>query len=349
MSLRAIARQLGVSSTTVSLALRDSPRISTALTERIKKRARALGYVPNARLAEMMSEVRQAQPVAYRATIGLISLYPEERPWSQRPTFEHLKLVINGSRERAEQHGYKLEEFWVKRPGQTLERLRTILDARGIKGLLCLGSADPDEMFPEPLRKFAVVTHAASIPDRLHRVLSHFAADANLLLVELSRRGYHRPGLAMLGNGDRRTGFVYSAMMVGYHERKLSGTPLPILRAETWNEAEFSRWFDANRPDVIVLHQYPPYIAGVEAWLSKRRLRVPRDVGIALLDKNPDPARYSGICQNPWLMGAVALEMLIGRLMLRDFGPPDHPKVELVEGSWNEGATLRPGPPAGSV
>lgn len=349
MSLRAIARKLGVSSTTVSLALRDSPRVSAALTARIKQRARALGYVPNARLAEMMSEVRQAQPVAYRATIGLISLYPEERPWSQRPMFEHLQLIIEGARERAGQHGYKLEEFWVKRPGQTLDRLRTILDARGIKGLLCLGSADPEEMFPEALRKFAVVTHGASIPDGLHRVLSHFAADANILLSELSRRGYQRPGLAMLGTGDRRTGFIYSAMLVGYHERKLSGPALPILRSETWNEAEFSRWFDANRPDVIVLHQYQPYLAGVEAWLAKRRQRVPRDIGIALLDKNPDPARYSGVCQNPWLMGAVALEMLLGRLMLRDFGPPGHPKVELVEGSWNEGVTLRSPPPAGSV
>ena len=45
--------------------------------------------------------------------------------------------------------------------------------------------------------------------------------------------------------------------------------------------------------------------------------------------------------QNPKLMGAVALEMLLGRLWLRDFGPPEHAKAELVEGDWNEGRTLR--------
>ena len=44
-------------------------------------------------------------------------------------------------------------------------------------------------------------------------------------------------------------------------------------------------------------------------------------------------------------MGAVTLEMLLGRLTLRDFGPPVRPKVELVEGSWNEGVTLRPRQP----
>jgi DNA-binding LacI/PurR family transcriptional regulator len=175
-------------------------------------------------------------------------------------------------------------------------------------------------------------------------VLSHFAADANLLMNELSHRGYRRPGLVILGSGDRRTDFVYSATVLGYHERKLGGTPVPILRGETWDESEFSRWFESNRPDVVVLHQYPGYLAALEAWLTKRKLRVPRDLGLALLDKNPDPLRYAGVCQNPRLMGAASLEMLLGRLMLRDFGPPEHPKVELVEGGWNEGVTLRPVP-----
>ncbi|MSU48374.1 MAG: hypothetical protein EXS37_04650 [Opitutus sp.] len=64
-------------------------------------------------------------------------------------------------------------------------------------------------------------------------------------------------------------------------------------------------------------------------------------MGVALLDKNPDRARYSGICQDPALMGAVALEMLLGRLLLRDFAAPESPKIELVVGSWNEGPTLR--------
>jgi len=341
MGVRSIARELGVSATAVSLALKDSPRVSAELRAKVRRVAAASGHVPNARLAELMSEVRQSSAPVYRATIGVISLFPEEKPWSERPTYAHLGRVVAGARERAAAHGYKLEDFWLKRPGLTAARLRSILEAREIRGLLCLGSLDPEERFPAALGKFAVVTHAASIPDRLHRVLSHFAGDARLLFEQLLERGYRRPGLAILVSGDRRTDHLYSAAFLSHQERKFAGPPVPILRAETWHEAEFRGWFHAHRPDVVVLHHYEDYLAAMMAWLARERLRVPRDVGVALLDKIPDRARYSGICQDPAEMGAVATEMLLGRMLLRDFGLPRSPKVELVGGQWNEGRTLR--------
>src|SRR5205085_1166466 len=117
--------------------------------------------------------------------------------------------------------------------------------------------------------------------------------------------------------------------------------PVPVLRADEWDEAAFDYWFTTHRPDVLVLHQAAAFIAGVESYLERHRLRVPRDVGIALLDLNPNRKRYSGICQTPELMGATAIEMLIGRVLLRDFELPLHPKFELVVGEWNPGRTLR--------
>jgi DNA-binding LacI/PurR family transcriptional regulator len=328
----------------VSLALQDSPRVSAALREVVRRRARETGHVPNARLNELMREVRQSAAPAYRATLGLVSLFPEERPWIERPLYAHLGLVRQGARERAEAHGYKVEDFWVKRPGLTPDRLRTILEARGIRGLLCLGSLDPEERFPAALKSFAVVTHAASIPDRLHRVVSHFVADARTLFDELLRRGYRRPGLVILVSGDRRTDHLYSATLLSHQERKFSAPPVPVLRAEEWNEAEFAAWFAAHRPDVIVLHQYESYTRAIEHFLARRRIAVPRDVGLALLDKLPDPRRHSGIRQDPVRMGATATEMLLGRILLGDFGLPEFPKVELVQGQWNEGRTLRAAP-----
>ncbi len=341
MSVRSLARELGVSATAVSLALKGSPRVSAELRAEVQRRAKATGHVPNARLAELMSEVRQSGAAQYRATLGVISLFPEERPWIERPVYSHLGEVLAGARERAQSHGYKLEEFWVKQPGLTSERLGQIVEARGIRGLLCLGSLDPDERFPEALKRFAVVTHAASIPDPLHRVLSDFARDGRRLFDELLGRGYRQPGLCILGSGDRRTDHLYSATFLSHQERKFAGARVPILRAEAWNEAEFAAWFDRHEPDVIVLHQYESYTLAVEAFLARQKRRVPREVGIALLDKMP-AARFSGIRQNPFRVGAVATEMLLGRMLLGDFGAPAQPKIELVQGEWNEGRTLRP-------
>ncbi len=342
MSLRAIARKLGVSSTTVSLALRDSPRVSPALTARIKQLAKAANYVPNARLSELMSEVQRGASPAFRAWLGIFTLYPERAPWRSHP---HLKILIDESIVCARQHGYEAEYFWLKEPGLNPDRFRSILQARNIRGLFCLGSANPEEPFPTPLRDFAVVTFAASIPSKLHRVASHFAADATALFEQLLVRGYRRPGLCMLVHGDRRTAYAYSATYLSMCERHLPGArDLPILRADAWNAAAFDAWFTTYRPDAIVLHQDLPYIKGVEQCLRQHRLTVPGHIGLALLDKNPDCARYSGICQSIPRMATAAIELLISRMMIGDFHTPAYPKIELVVGDWNEGRTLRPPP-----
>jgi DNA-binding LacI/PurR family transcriptional regulator len=341
MSVRSIALALGVSPTAVSLALKDSPRVSAALRAQVRRAARAAGHVPNARLAELMREVRHSAQPAYRATLGLISLFPEAVPWAARPAWGHLGAFASGARACAESHGYKLEDFWLKDPRMTVARLRAILEARGIKGLVCLGSLDPEEEFPEALRQFAVVTQGVSIPGRLHRVVSHFAADARVLYDELLRRGYRRPGLAILVSGDRRTDHLYSATFLGHQARVFTPPAVPVLRQESWSETEFDNWFSAHRPDVIVLHQHAPFLAAMEEYLARKRLRVPNDVGLALLDLNPAPARYAGIRQDPARMGAVAVEMLLGRLLLHDRSTAEFPRVELVVGSWNEGRTLR--------
>lgn len=343
MSVRALARQLGLSPTAVSLALRGSPRVSPAVRARVERLARAAGHVPNARLAELMREVRRSAAPQYRGTLGALWLFPEEEPWRERPLYAHLGQLLSGARARAEAHGYRLENFWLKGPGMTPRRLAQILAARGIRGVFCLGSLDPEERFPAALRRFAVVTQGVSIPDRMHRVMSHFTADARTLWGELQRRGYRRPGLGILFSGDRRTDHLYSATFLSEQERAGTAPPVPVLRAEAWDEAEFARWFDAHRPDAIVLHQYADYVRAVEAFLARRKLRVPRDVGLALLDKIEDRARYAGICQDPVRIGAMAAELLLGRLLLHDLATPEHPKVELVGGAWNEGRTLRRG------
>ena len=329
-----------MSATAVSLALKGSARVSGTLRAQVAKLAKAEGYVPNARLTQIMSEVRQSEKGGYRATLAAFSLFPDPEPW--HTGYPHLKPFLDGARERGAEHGYRLEYFWLKQPGMTVARFASLLGARGIQGLLCLGSRNPEERLPDELYRFSVVTFAASIPSRLHRVASNFTTDARLLFSQLAQRGYGRPGLIILQSGDRRTNFSYSEAFLGVQERSLPPPRVPILRAEEWNEAEFEAWIEAHRPDVLVLHEHREYLAAMEAYLRRRRLAIPRTVGLALLDLNPDLTHYTGICQNYPLMGATAVEMLIGRVILRDFGVPEHPKVEMVAGYWNEGESLCP-------
>ena len=41
-------------------------------------------------------------------------------------------------------------------------------------------------------------------------------------------------------------------------------------------------------------------------------------------------------------VGSWAVELLVSRIMNRDFGYPSHPRIEMVEMQWIEGKTLRP-------
>jgi LacI family transcriptional regulator len=219
--------------------------------------------------------------------------------------------------------------------------MRSVLEARGIRGLLCLGALEPDEHFPEELTGFALVMYATSVPKPLHRVVSHFSDDARTVCEQLLRRSYARPGLIILQSGDRRSDYLYSAVFLSHQERKFASPAIPILRAEAWDEREFACWFEKHRPDALVLHPYTPYLNEVEGFLRRQKIVVPRDLGLVVLDKIPDRTRYTGILQDHRRMGAVAIEMLIGRLLLQDFGIPRSPKIELVDGIWVEGRTLR--------
>ena len=75
MSDRAFARQAEVSASTVSLALRNSPKIPEKTKRRIREMARREGYRPNVKVTELTSEVRSSRRPRTDACFGAISFY----------------------------------------------------------------------------------------------------------------------------------------------------------------------------------------------------------------------------------------------------------------------------------
>jgi LacI family repressor for deo operon, udp, cdd, tsx, nupC, and nupG len=94
ITMKDIARELGVSVATVSRALKDSPRISLEKRELIKKYAREHNFLPNV-LAETLRKSR-VQPVKI---IGVIV-----------PQFAHFYFasVLSGIEEEASARGYRV-------------------------------------------------------------------------------------------------------------------------------------------------------------------------------------------------------------------------------------------------
>ena len=76
-------------------------------------------------------------------------------------------------------------------------RFRSILDARGIEGLLCFGSPTINAELPPELDHYAIVTQGMSIRTPLHRVITHAFNDTWRALELLRQFGYRRPGLVL--------------------------------------------------------------------------------------------------------------------------------------------------------
>jgi LacI family transcriptional regulator len=62
---------------------------------------------------------------------------------------------------------------------------------------------------------------------------------------------------------------------------------------------------------------------------------------VAVLTHLLDGTGFSGMQQNQLLIGAWAVELLVSRVLHRDFGIPATPHIEMVESRWIDGGSLR--------
>ncbi len=340
MSLRRIARLAGVSLTTVSLALRNSPKISPETRRRVLKHAHAVGYRANARVAELMSQVRRNRDAPPEACLGVISFYDNPRPWEDAL---HLRGIHEGMTARADTLGYRLEPFWMRAPGMTPRRLRGILEARGIEGLLCFGSPQLDEKMPPELDRYAIVTQGVSIRTSLHRVLSHAYNNMWHVLKKVQQLGYRRPGLMIGDYEGERNAHAYLCVYLGWCHLVL-GTPppIPVLNQKHVEEGPLVEWIGRHQPDVIILAHHYNALADFQQVLRRHRIRVPEDLGVAVITQVLTGTDFSGLQGNPPLLGEWMVELLVARIMNRDFGLPSHPRIEMIEMDWVDGQSLRP-------
>lgn len=339
MSVRQIAAMSGLSKSAVSMALADHPRIPPATRERVKGIARRLGYRPNARYREAMSQLQQSRHPRLEACFGVVSLYPILRPWEESV---HLTRIYSGMVTRAEALGYRLEPIGIRTPGMTAGRARAVLDARGIEGLVCFGSPEFAEEFPAEFKHYAIVTVGLSIRTHLHRVITHSYDDVWAALDKLHQLGYRRPGLVLGQYEEVRSGQTYLSAYFGWCEHFL-GTPafIPVLRQQRIETEPLAAWLRQQRPDVVlVVHRYD-VLAEFSAALRTLGTRVPEDLGVAVVSQILDGTGLTGMQENQQLMGAWTVELLVARIMNRDFGIPAHPRIELVQSEWINGRSLR--------
>lgn len=331
-TLRDIAEAVGVHHTTVSLVLRNHPRIPKLTREKVLKAAKELGYRPDPLLKALNAYRTTQRPPHYQATIGWIDNWPRR---NQLRTKVPLLESLIGAETRARELGFALEEIWLNEPGLTREKLHRVLTTKNIDILLF-----PPQQFSGLPRidfeKFFSIAIGYSIqPAIIHVVSSNHFHFMKLAMQNLWDLGYRRIGLIL-------PAFVDARMENACHDSICLAQHLwpglsfvPSFRDDNIREYPLATWLKTNEPDAVLS------LYKVAREIEKLGYRIPQDIGFAGIDLPQDEKILSGIHQNNELLGRVAVDLAVGMYHRNERGVPEFSMATLVDGVWRPGKTLR--------
>ncbi len=341
-NLRDLARRLELSPTTVSEALRGVPRVKEATRDLVRRVAAEMGYEPNRLVGAVMSELRRAGAASYRGTLAVLDLYDANRR-SEGANRYH-KEVAAGATRRAEQLGFKVDTLGREAGVLSRRRLRGVLDARGVRGVMLLPMAEPDFSDIDVEGLAAIYTDFAARRATLHSVcVDHYGA-IMLALEKVREHGYRRPGLVIQDAHDARLLHRWEAgyaMFRSYYARPLglSCAPACVLPRDPAGGVDaqaFFSWFARARCDVIIAHH-----AQVRTLMEAAGARVPETHGFCCLNVFNAGHPCAGLDLRPRMLGERAAELLIGQVLRNESGVPERALTTTMPVDWVDGETLR--------
>lgn len=336
-TLQDVAQQSGVHRTTVSLALRDHPRIPVATRDKVKAVAKRLGYRTNPLVAALMQSRRLGRPVKHM-TLAFVTNYPTRDGW--RPTHHDRPDYFPGAVARARELGYNLEDFWLAEPGMTPHRFCDILAVRNIHGLI-IGRLPPGQHTLDlDWQRFSCVALGLTLrTPLLHHVTENHFDTVGQAMQRCNELGYQRVGFVFSeANDSPRVGDRWLGAYLRYQLNFAAKDRLAPCPAVPANEDSFKRWFTRAQPDALIATHARPVLG----WLKRLGVKVPGDVGVIDLEDHPQ-LDCAGVRYEPAKIGALAVEMVVGMLHRNETGVPDSTQHEvLLTGEWSEGRTLPP-------
>jgi DNA-binding LacI/PurR family transcriptional regulator len=332
-TMREIAALAGCTQTTVSLALRNHPRISAATRDRILAIADKAGYTRDPLVSTLMNQLRSSRKTRTVEKLAMITWWdtPGARQTSRG------RALHDGIYARAHHLGYDIEEFWAREPRMTLARLGRILHTRSIRGLIFMSMLHARGRVSFDWKHFAVAAVGQTIlKPGMHHAAHGFYHGMVLTLRNLKRLGYTRVGYVNVIEQDDMSNNVWLSAYMGYQYRTKPDDVIPPLLTPRWDRAALAKWIERHKIQAVVANMHE-----VMDLLRETGRRVPEDVGFASLDCLPSVDSCAGVDILRDQIGAKTVDLVVEQLQNNELGLPDLPKVVSVEGMWCDGDTLR--------
>jgi len=332
--LQHIADLLGVSKMTVSRALREGTSVNPELRGKIREAAARLSYRPNSHISMLMREVRKSRESDYRETLAFI--------WTHRNVKDTKAYFYGGfqaARARAEQLGFKLDEFRIKEEALTGRALSRILHSRGIRGALI---APPGDQRSHPhawleWKRFCCVLIGRSMANTgLARVQHDHFAGTVLAIRNLRRLRYKRIGLILTHSMDERSSRLVRSAFLSFHPAKLKEAERLIYTSNSYDAKDLTKWMVQNEPGAIITNFEEPF-----PRLEHIVRNLPKNVGLVSLNWESDRPEIAGIMQQRSVIGEEAVDLLMRRLQKNRLGLDSLAPTIMVPGSWVNGQSVQ--------
>ncbi len=342
--MKDIALKAGVSKTAVSLALRNDPQVSKSLRLKIHRIAKEMGYVRNPKIGELMSQMRSSSSRSKHGILAIVNGNQDSKAHIDHPT---IPAYYQGCKRRAEVLGYAIDKFWLYEPNMTSDRWVSILQSRGISGIVIVGMMRQNRIpeFFKPVVE-AFPTTVTGVRTR-KPALSFSCADHHMLTLQAFEHaiacGYKRPGLVIERSIDHLVEHRFtSAYLTG--QQKYLNPDHHISVFDRYDEAKektklFYDWFHEEKPDAILTLYH-----SIEKWLRSIDVKIPKDVGLIQLEHRKNDSNWAGMDQHNDVCGEAAVDMLINLIYNGEKGFPEFPRATLIGSSWVDGKTVNHAP-----
>jgi LacI family transcriptional regulator len=322
-SLADIASACGVSTMTVSRALRNHPKVAEATRRKVLAAAEKAGYRMDPRIGQLMQHLRAVR--ARPSTEPLALVWPDVTP-QQREASPFLSRITEGVRSRAETLGFSFSEYYAKESGMTAARLDRILYSRGVR---CLVFGQVIHRGHAHLRmrweRYCVATIGLGLwKPGFHRVHFHHYDGMMQAMRWLRHHGHQRIALFLNRTTNEAMLRAWEAAFLAFHPLGLAkAADLMMLFHPKQTHLEANAWLRKVRPDVLLSE-------GRDA--STYRLNLPAGTRFFSTHRPPDDQAPAGLDQRDQRLGEAAVDLVSAHFARNELGVPAEPKVLMVCG-----------------
>ncbi|WP_404425013.1 LacI family DNA-binding transcriptional regulator [Nibricoccus sp. IMCC34717] len=329
-----IAEEVGCTRAAVSYALRNDPQVSEKLRDRVQEVAHRLGWRPDAMLARQMALVRATAKESNLPTVAIVYNKPRAVLAWEHST----RRQLEGACARATELGYGHNIFNLYEEPLSPPRLLAILRARGIVGIVFIGTLNPG--IPKEHLALGYEFPCAIVGVRYPEIPFHVSISDHLSLgriaiTALLELGYRRPGVVMARGIEKGlqwgfSGGLYTGLVNVPPENRLDilYTGNDELGVMEQDFPAIEKWLRQKKPDAILSLDTFHLVRLLDQLPESQR--VPH-FSLAWDARLPMPG---GIDQRFEVVGAGGVDLVVGQLHRGESGLPKVPKILMTPGTW---------------